>query len=80
MDLSDCRCVRCGGSGLSCASESANEIHRDAVICGTRGATYDSAWGVAFIGHYERDNFLGLVEIAANSERDHRYLSPAMLD
>jgi SAM-dependent methyltransferase len=79
MDLSDCRCVRCGASSLSCASESTDEIQRDRVICGICGATYDSVWGVPFIGHYQRDDFLGLVEIAANSERDYR-LSPSMLD
>ena len=65
--LSDCRCVRCGADGLSRSSEAADDIHRDAVICGACGATYDSSWGVPFIGHFERDDFLGLIEIAQMS-------------
>jgi SAM-dependent methyltransferase len=80
MDLSDCRCVRCDTVGLYGTSEANDEIHRAAVICRACGATYDSVWGVPFIGHYERDDFLGLVEIAANSEQDFRYLSSSMLD
>jgi ubiquinone/menaquinone biosynthesis C-methylase UbiE len=80
MDLSDCRCVRCGAGGLSRSSEAADDIHRDAVICAACGATYDSVWGVPFIGHFERDDFLGLIEIAANVERDYHHLNPLMLD
>ena len=77
--LSDCRCVRCGAGSLSRSGEAADDIHRDAVICGVCGATYDSVWGVPFIGHFERDDFLGLIEIAANVERDY-HLNPLMLD
>jgi ubiquinone/menaquinone biosynthesis C-methylase UbiE len=80
MDLSDCRCVRCDASVLYCASNLTEDIHRDAVLCKKCGASYDSLWGVPFIGHYEKNDFLGLVEIAANSEQDYQYLSPSMLD
>src|SRR5438876_12400316 len=80
MDLSDCRCVRCGAGGLSRSSEAVEAIHRDAVICGACRATYHSCWGVPFIGHFERDDFLGLIEIAANVEPDYHHLNPLMLD
>jgi SAM-dependent methyltransferase len=79
MDLSDCRCVRCDAGDLSFASDSTTEIHREAITCRTCGATYDSVCGVPFIGHYERDDFLNLIEIAANAD-DYHHFSPSMLD
>ena len=79
MDLSDCRCVRCDAGGLSFASDLTTEIHSEAITCRTCRATYDSVSGVPFIGHYERDDFLSLVEIAANAD-DYHHFSPSMLD
>jgi hypothetical protein len=79
MDLSDCRCVRCDAGGLSFASDLTTEIHREAITCRTCRATYDSVWGVPFIGHFERDDFLSLVEIAANAD-DYHHFSSSMLD
>jgi len=79
MNLTDCRCVRCDAGGLVWTGDSTKEIHREAITCGTCGATYDAVWGVPFIGHYERDDFLGLVEIAANAD-DYHHFSPSMLD
>jgi ubiquinone/menaquinone biosynthesis C-methylase UbiE len=50
--MNDLECPRCGAALRDFA-------------CSGCGAAYDTVWGVPFIGEYERDDVLGLIEIAA---------------
>jgi SAM-dependent methyltransferase len=45
----------------------------DAITCGGCGATFDIAWGVPFLGHFQADDIPGLLEIAANARSDNAY-------
>lgn len=65
----DVRCIGCGSRALQGTANvpaAADRIQRDAWRCTECGATYDIVWGVPFLGNYEREEILGLIEIAAN--------------
>ncbi len=53
------RCVSCGGDLVP--------SERAELTCFNCHAVYKSVWGVPFIGGYEADDILGLIEIAANT-------------
>jgi SAM-dependent methyltransferase len=40
----------------------------DAIECGNCKERYDFVWGVPFFGKYEKEDLLGLIEIAANAD------------
>src|SRR5262245_26615673 len=71
--LDDCRCPRCGRPSLAGAGTSwdPDDIHRAAIVCRACAATYDVIWGAPFLGHYEPNDVLGLIEIAANARADN---------
>jgi GT2 family glycosyltransferase/ubiquinone/menaquinone biosynthesis C-methylase UbiE len=56
----DIRCVRCSGELV--ASHKSNSYE-----CNCCEAIYKEVWGVPFLGNYESEDILGLIEIAANS-------------
>lgn len=56
----DIRCVACGGDVIATSNDSA-------LTCRACHAVYPSVWGVPFVGSYEADDILGLIEIAANT-------------
>lgn len=67
LRLDDCRCVACSGPNLSGpAAADSNVVLQRAIRCADCGASYDVVWGVPFLGRYEPDDILGLIEIAAN--------------
>jgi len=74
MGLNDAlRCVRCGGDLVP--SESAE------LACMNCHAAYKSVWGVPFVGGYEADDILGLMEIAANtSNRGNFGVTPNVVE
>lgn len=49
------------------------EVLAGAIACSRCGATFDVIWGTPFIGHYEPDDIMGLIEIAANAREDNSY-------
>lgn len=79
-DLSDCRCVRCGTSFPSDPGRLPDDagIVADAIRCAACGAAYDWVWGVPFFGDFERSEFAGLFEIAANIEAPQTF-TPELL-
>jgi SAM-dependent methyltransferase len=44
-----------------------------AIECTACGAAFDAIWGFPFLGHYEVEDVLGLIEIAANAREDNTY-------
>jgi GT2 family glycosyltransferase/ubiquinone/menaquinone biosynthesis C-methylase UbiE len=56
----DLRCVSCDG-------EIIGSINEAGLVCACCGADYQNVWGVPFIGNFEAEDVLGLIEIAANS-------------
>ena len=61
LAMPDVRCVACGGDVAESTADKA------ALECGECHAVYPLVWGVPFIGNYEADDILGLIEIAANT-------------
>ncbi|MBL8550618.1 MAG: methyltransferase domain-containing protein [Hyphomonadaceae bacterium] len=79
-DISDCRCIACGGALAADGREaSPDDILAERYRCTACGKTYDEVWGVPFFLEYDRDDFTGLVEIAANAGDKSPY-TPAGLD
>lgn len=69
----DLRCVACGGDIV--ASDGA------ALACADCRAAYPRVWGVPFVGGYEADDILGLIEIAANTGNRGRFgVTPAVVE
>lgn len=73
--LASVRCTTCGRTSLTAdAGEwDPEEIVSDAIVCTSCDATFGVIWGAPFIGHYERDDVLGLIEIAANARADNGF-------
>jgi SAM-dependent methyltransferase len=67
------RCTACGEPALVARSMDwdPGEVLAGAIACSGCGATFDVIWGTPFIGHYERDDIMGLIEIAANARGDN---------
>jgi hypothetical protein len=66
--MTDLECPRCGGDLLD-------------LTCASCGARYEKVFGVPFIGDYEPEDALGLIEIAANVPfRDTLAFSPEAVD
>lgn len=80
--LSDCRCPACGGSHLHVRAESYDPtaIYIGAIQCRDCDSSYDLIWGTPFLGHYEEDEVLGLLEIAHNARHDNTYASRATVE
>lgn len=60
--MRDVRCVACGGSNILLPDSSETVF-----ACHDCRAGYGRVWGVPFLGSYEADDILGLIEIAANT-------------
>lgn len=58
--INDLRCVSCNGE----QDLTTNDV---GLVCARCGASYPNVWGVPFIGSYEAEDVLGLIEIAANT-------------
>ena len=73
--FSDCRCPACSGGPLVCDDLPPNDsaIVEGAVRCVSCASHYDLVWGIPFLGHYDADDVLGLIEIAANARADNLY-------
>jgi ubiquinone/menaquinone biosynthesis C-methylase UbiE/glycosyltransferase involved in cell wall biosynthesis len=72
--VNDLRCVSCDGE----KNLSANDT---GLFCGCCGADYPNVWGVPFIGSYEAEDILGLIEIAANSRNRGNFgLTPQVVE
>ena len=69
-DLSDIRCVFCGGVELRRvgASTSEDSIRVRVIVCQTCRAGTDIIDDVPFFGEYDQEDFLGLIEIVATSK------------
>jgi SAM-dependent methyltransferase len=70
--LADCRCLACNGPLKARAVFAADAIIDDAVACEACGRGYPAVWGVPFLCDYEKEEVLGLIEIAANAETNPR--------
>jgi SAM-dependent methyltransferase len=68
-----CRCTACGEPSLVARSMDwdRGEVLAGAIECSGCGVTFDVIWGTPFIGHYEPDDIMGLIEIAANARGDN---------
>lgn len=44
-----------------------------AIECRNCGAKFDVIWGTPFLGHYEAEDVIGLIEIAANARADNSF-------
>jgi SAM-dependent methyltransferase len=53
------------------------EIRYGVIRCGACGASYDMIWGAPFLGAFEQQDVIGLIEIAANARADNTYASAA---
>lgn len=73
--LQGCRCTACGEPALLAQSTDWDpaEVMAGAIACSRCGATFDVIWGTPFIGHYEADDIMSLIEIAANAREDNSY-------
>ena len=70
----DLRCIACDGDIYLNAANTA-------LICGVCGTDYPFVWGVPFIGNYEAEDVLGLIEIAANASNRGRYgITPEVVE
>lgn len=68
-DWSDLRCVYCGGSSLRIATDFAGEgIQRAAIVCNACGGSNDVIDTVPFMGGFDSEDFMGLIEIVATGE------------
>lgn len=73
--LTGFRCTACGNPGLVATGTPWDEtkVLKGAIVCESCAATFDVIWGSPFFGHYEPDDVLGLIEIAANARADNHY-------
>ncbi|MCP9784753.1 methyltransferase domain-containing protein [Cyanobium sp. N5-Cardenillas] len=70
----DLRCVSCDRETVLAATDAG-------LVCRCCGADYANVWGVPFIGSYEAEDVLGLIEIAANSRNRGNFgLSPEVVE
>lgn len=71
--LQGCRCTACGEPALVARSVDwdPREVLPGAIACRSCGETFDAIWGTPFIGHYEAEDIMGLIEIAANARVDN---------
>ncbi|MGD0237038.1 MAG: class I SAM-dependent methyltransferase [Syntrophorhabdales bacterium] len=71
--IKGCRCVRCNGYTLELIKAYDNEtVVLDAIGCRNCGASYDLLWGAPFLGGFERDDLLSLIEICCNANKFRR--------
>jgi SAM-dependent methyltransferase len=75
--LAETRCTACGESALRGGNGewAPDAILPGAIECKACGAVFDVIWGFPFLGHYEPEDILGLIEIAANAREDNAYAS-----
>ncbi len=89
--LENCRCIRCSSRRIEfLKAEDTDAIVSGALGCRDCGESYDSIWGVPFLGDFEPDDVLSWIEIAANargfrkvnlSENDsHEYWERLLID
>lgn len=66
------RCTACGEAPLVArvVAWDPERISKGAIACPACSATFDVIWGTPFIGHYEAEDILGLIEIAANAREN----------
>jgi SAM-dependent methyltransferase len=80
----DVRCIACGSRALHDVAATPSDpgvIEHDAWRCADCGASYDLVWGVPFLGNYEREDILGLIEIAANIINRRKFgVDPAIVE
>lgn len=71
--LQGCRCTACGQPALVARTLDwdPEEVVAGAIACSGCGAAFDVIWGTPFIGHYEPEDIIGLIEIAANARGDN---------
>lgn len=69
------RCTACGESRLRADAQdwAPEAILEGAIECDACGTVFDVIWGSPFLGHYEAEDVLGLIEIAANAREDNGY-------
>ena len=76
LEMSDIRCVSCG-----CENISAREDKGEIVQCAACGTLYPGVLGVPFLGKYEKEDILGLVEIASNIVNRGKFsVTPAIVE
>ncbi|MBE9139841.1 glycosyltransferase [Nodosilinea sp. LEGE 07088] len=76
MHLADLRCICCGG-GPIVESEDVAETLR----CAQCDRTFTTVLGVPFLGHFEQEDVLGLIEIAANIDNRGKFgITPAVVE
>lgn len=70
VKIDDMRCVFCGGSHLRerLGSHPSTRIRHDCLVCRDCGETNDIIDGVPFLGGYEPEDFIGLIEVVATGE------------
>ncbi|WP_068076500.1 class I SAM-dependent methyltransferase [Novosphingobium lentum] len=67
--LTDLRCVYCNGTQLQAHDRAPSErIQHGAIACGDCGGLHDIVDGVPFMGGFEPEDFLGLIEVVATGE------------
>jgi len=72
----DIRCVACGKENLIPRVEG-----KEAFQCTNCDSVYEHVWGVPFLGQFEHEDILGLIEISANiSNRDNFGVNPQIVE
>lgn len=67
-DFSDLRCVNCGASNLQIPGDAAETGSHMPMVCGDCGGVFDHIDGIYFMGGFDGDDFLGLIEVVATGE------------
>ncbi len=67
QSLADCECPHCRGALKLQRAPDPQEIVQDGIVCTDCGVGYDIIWGAPFLGVFESEDILGLIEIAANA-------------
>jgi SAM-dependent methyltransferase len=73
LDLHDCQCPACKKADLGHSPAiipDRDAIQPEAISCSNCSATYDLVWGIPFLGAYEEEDFLTLVEVIANAGKN----------
>lgn len=77
MNMNNLRCVICDND----LNQSKQVQSEGAIVCSNCDARYQQVWGVPYFGDFEREDILGLIEIAANvANRGNFGITPDMVE
>ena len=91
INLEDVRCTACGAAAVRGVLREegdnntelcfrSDEIQRGAIQCLECRMQYDVIWGAPFLGGFDREDVVGLIEIAANARTDNGSIDIATIE